>query len=184
MIVPQETLWNIIELSDIYYPTEYTTWLLGQEKEEKLIETELAKTVAEFIIGFKKMIIVLCRFHHERAGELRPFVDCQHFWINMACGHPRVIRARFKIAYLLLFRVRAITENEMEEYRDRVWEYTEPLTNADFRATDWYRREYKAGWIPDNSPTGQKMHDFQQEFGTKLTSLRDEIVQKLEIIFK
>lgn len=184
MIVPQETLWNIIELSDIYYPTEYTTWLLGQEKEERLIKTELEKTVAEFIIGFKKMIIVLCRFHHERAGELRPFVDCQHFWINMACGHPRVIRAKFKIAYMLLHRVRAITKNKMEEYRDMVWHYTDQLTAADFRGAHGYSLEYANGWIPDNSPTGQKMHEFQQEFGVRLTSLRDEIVQKLEIIFK
>jgi hypothetical protein len=174
---------DIVQKSDVYYPTELTTWLLGEDYEEKLIEVELGKTVTEYIVGFKKLIVHLCRFDHERADRLRSFVDCSLFWLNMVCGHPRVIRAKFKIAYLLLRHKTSISKEEMEEYQDRLYEHTGPLTDADFRATSGYRNEHLDWLIQENSPTGEKMSVFQQEFWVKLAALRDEIIQKLEAVF-
>lgn len=106
------------------------------------MKAELKKTVEEFIAGFKRLVVNLCKFDHERADKLRFFFACQYFGLNMVCGHPRLIRAKFKIAYLLLRRRRKISETKMEEYREKVYEFTEPLTGADFRATSGYRREF------------------------------------------
>lgn len=72
----------------------------------------------------------------------------------------------------------------MDEYRDKVYAYTEPHTWDDFRATSGYREEHANGGIKPDSPTLQKMRTNQSRFGTPLLALRDEIAEKLEKVFK
>lgn len=161
----------------------YVTWAMVQKGEETNIQKQLAKTVSQFIGDFRGLVAELCGFDHERVDRPRYFYLCPYFWRNVSCGHPRVIRAKFKIARILLLSKWTITRERCQNYRDQVYRYTEPLTGADFRATFGYREEHENWWIQPDSPTGQKMGAFQKDFGTKLLALRDEIAGKLEAVF-
>lgn len=161
----------------------YVTWLLVQKDEETFVQSELKKTVGQFIGSFRTLVLEICRFDHERADGLRHFTECPFFWINFGCGHPRIMRTKFCIALRLLLLRKKINEDEFDDYRDDIYGNTGALTSSDFQATKGYREEYSHRWIQIDSTTGQKLAAVQVEFGTKLLSLRDEIVGKLEAAF-
>ncbi len=182
MISKDTTLSDVLDWEKIL-DGGLVTWLLVKTDEEVLIKVELKKTVSQFMVGFRALVLEICRFDHERADGLRPFTECPFLWINFGCGHPRIIRAKFCIALRLLFLRKQINEDELDDYRYKIYGNTGALTSSDFQATRGYNDEYNHGWIQSISPTGQKMGAVQEEFGTKLLALRDEIVGKLEAVF-
>lgn len=50
-----------------------------QTDEEAIIKAELKKTVSQFIVGFRTLVLEICRFDHERTDGLRHFTECPLF---------------------------------------------------------------------------------------------------------
>lgn len=155
-----------------------------QPEETQLFETLLTKTVEEFINDFRWIMLEICMFIHERPDGPYIFTACPLLWKNGACGHPRLIRAKLTIGITLLHLTWSIVRREFENLNDQIFSITEPFTGADARAGHGYHQERTKLLAPQDSPTGQKMSQFQWEFWPAVIALRDEIVQKLEIIFK
>ena len=108
------------------------------EEDEELKKQE-SQTVQEFIDGFKNLIIHICLFKHEDPREHLLFQHCLFRTLNLCCGHPRVIMAKFFIAISILYKLKIINNTKKEELEDIVWSSGDILWNKDARIAFGYR---------------------------------------------
>jgi hypothetical protein len=97
-------------------------------------------------------------------------------WKNMACWHPRLIRAKFEIALNLLLLTKKISREESQKIRTIVYRKTESLGHTDREAEVLYRKDN----VSLISVT--KLGTEQEEKWNTLLAIRDNLMLRLDEI--
>lgn len=183
---------------ELVWNTELTDFDFGPFRKPTEIEKKEAASlhqmnVVDFLRNFTHIKIEICYFKHEKRGE-PSFTHCLLREHNLSCWHIRIVMLKFMIAIAVWEKLGKIKTLKAQAYREMLKNATPRHSAADKRAFQWYDDEWieKSNLIPWIAFVGPRLlwkanheaRNDQIEIGITLTHLRDEIVQKLETIFK